>query len=203
MNTIEMSPGNRADQSIPSRLACSYERPDLGWDKPLRIYVATDRDRVTVIFPWSQRLHKGGGSAHYSGDGALLRAKRHMESFTLECQPQPKWVDEIPTMDGFPLRVRGFDWTALPMTAPPSEETQVGYSSWSESGVDGVVYCRSDYYVLPDGGAKIVRQRGDEDEVEEEVFAPGTWEPGYSSTTNFGSRGGIRIQAARSTKATA
>lgn len=196
MQEIHMAPGTHAQQPIPSRLACSYERPDLGWDQPLKIYVATDRDMVTLVLPWSKTLRKGGGSAHYSGTDALLNAKKHMEQFTLECQPKPEWAREIPTMDGFPARVKGFDWTALPMTAPPVEATHVGYFCWCNNEFDGeeeyIVDCRNDYYVLPDGGAKIVRKR--DDEVEEEIFAPGTWEPEYPST-NFGSRGGIWVQA--------
>lgn len=196
MSGIEMVPGTTCGERIPSRLACSYERSDLGWDKPLQIYVAKDRDMVTIIFPRSRRLHKGGGTAHYSGRDGLLRAKRHMEQFTLECQPAPKWEKPIPTMDGFPRNVRMPGGTALPMTAPPEKETRIGYSSWCSNEFDGekdiTVNYTDDHYVLPDGGAKIVHWHNDE-VVKEEVLAPGTWEVEYPST-NSGSCGGVCVR---------
>lgn len=104
-------------------------------------------------------------------------------------------------MDGFPSNVTGYDWTALPMTAPPEEETDVGRYEWCEHDRDDdqiIIGCRRDYFVLPDGGAKMIETRKPweegEEEVQEEIFLPGTWEPHYP-TTDFGSRAGIFIKA--------
>lgn len=116
----------------------------------------------------------------------------------LRCQPAPEWVEEIPTMDGFPQNVRGLDCMALPMTAPPEEETLIGYFSWhgriGDEDDEAIVGCRNDHLVLPNGGAKIVSRWGMGTETMEKIFAPGEWELEEPQHMEYGSIGGQWIR---------
>lgn len=94
----------------------------------------------------------------------------------------------------FPNDVRGFDWTSPPMEGPPASKTIVGYYCWCENNGEKIVDCRVEYYVLPDGSAEIVTNKGDTQE--KQTFAPGTWEPLYPETS-FGSYGGNWIERKR------
>lgn len=77
------------------------------------------------------------------------------------------------------------------MEGPPASVTQIGYYRWCQDGKDA----GKDHYVLPNGGAKIVYRLGKE-LIEEETFAPGTWEPLYPEIS-FGSYGGVWIERKR------
>ncbi len=73
----------------------------------------------------------------------------------------------------------------------PPEGKNVGYHSWSENDDKGEpVYMKSEYYVLPDGSAKIVHTEGDN--VSEEVIPQGQWSI-ENMSGSFGSYGGRRI----------
>lgn len=77
------------------------------------------------------------------------------------------------------------------LAEPPTQEVSVGYRSWQTTDRgEEMVSCRTDYFVRPDGSARIHRE--DEDGVEEQILPPGTWaiDRMYGS---FGSRGGREI----------
>ena len=80
------------------------------------------------------------------------------------------------------------------LEAPPTEETRVGYRNWCTTVLEDedevAVSCRVDYFVRPDGSARIHRE--DENGVEDEILEPGTWTI-ESMSYSFGSRGGREI----------
>ena len=85
-------------------------------------------------------------------------------------------------------------WECLGTLAePPTEEVSVGYRSWCvwpDDPDEPRVDCRIDYFVRPDGSARIHRE--DEIDVEDEILPMGAWTI-ESMSGSFGSRGGREI----------
>ena len=97
-------------------------------------------------------------------------------------------------MEKFPINL--FVSAALPLCygvlpEPPDEEVSVGYRRWMTDDPEAErVSCRVDYFVRPDGSARIHSE--DEVGVEDEILPRGAWSV-EAMHYSFGSRGGREI----------